>query len=169
MNFDRWVALDALLLGEAFPVERKDEYECAFPTAAGRPFVSALVAVPVAFPSLVILFRDTTRLGSAEEGGVPSCSNFFFMSLTLARAVVGTALPVADRNLAVLSLPAPEGLLVNLSSTGLETERWGVLVAARVPGGGGLAGVPFPFPFAFAFACPFPFPRLMEVDRAGGV
>lgn len=87
---------------------------------------------------------------------MPFCSNFFFMSLTLARAVGGTALPVTDRNRVVGSLPVPAGVLVNLSSTGLEAERWGVLVAVRLAARGGLAGVPFPFP-------------LVDVDRAGGV
>ena len=113
---------DELDLDGVVPVVRNDEYECALPTAV-RPFA------PLTAPSLALLLvRDTTRRGSGE-GCVPFCSNFFFISLTLARAVeAGRALPVpvADRILG----PSPP---TNLSSTGLEAERYIGLVPARVP------------------------------------
>lgn len=122
-NFVRWVPRDELDLAELAPAVRNDEYDCAPPTAA-RPFV------PFTAPSLaLVLVRDAIRRGSGE-GCVPFCSNFFFMSFTLARAAeAGRVLPVlvADRIL-VPSLPA------NLSSTGLEAERYIGLVPTRVPG-----------------------------------
>lgn len=59
MNFDRWVLADGLLLGEeALPVVRNDEYDCAFPTDAERPFVPGTLASLAAF-------REAARRGSA--------------------------------------------------------------------------------------------------------
>lgn len=121
---------DELDLVEFAPVVRSEEYDCALPTAA-RPFV------PFTAPSLALLLvRDTTRRGSGE-GWVPFCSNFFFMSFTLALTVVAgrplplpVPVPVADRIL-VPSLAA------NLSSTGFEAERNMGLVPTRVPGPAG--------------------------------
>lgn len=82
----------------------------------------------LAVPSL-LAFRDATRLASVGDW-LPFCSNFFFISFTLARTAPGTALPVADRIL-VPSLP------VDLSSTGLEADRYMGLWAVRLPGGAG--------------------------------
>lgn len=60
------------------------------------------------------------------------------MSLTVARAAAGTALPVADRS-RVPSAP----VRMCLSSTGLEAERWVGRVAVREPGAvGSLEGFP---------------------------
>lgn len=121
-NLVLWVARDELDLDGFVPVVRNDEYDCALPTAA-RPFA------PFTAPSLaLVLVRDTARRGSGEGCG-PFCSNFFFMSFTLARTVEAgrvVPVPVADRILGP-SLPA------NLSSTGLEAERNMGLVPTRVP------------------------------------
>lgn len=129
-NFVLCVPRDELDLDGFAPDVRNDEYGCALPTAA-RPFA------PFTAPSLaLVLVRDTARRGSGEGCG-PFCSNFFFMSFTLARAVeAGRVLPVpvADRILG----PSPGA---NRSSTGLEAERNMGLVPARVPGAaGGLDG-----------------------------
>lgn len=70
--------------------------------------------------------RDATRLGSVADWPA-FCSNFFFMSLTVALAAAGVALPVAVRIL----VPS---LFASLSSTGLEAERKGGLVWMRLAG-----------------------------------
>lgn len=75
---------------------------------ADRPLTGLLVAsfAPV---------RDATRLASVADWPA-FCSNFFFMSLTVALAAAGVALPVAARVLVA-------SVFVSLSSTGLEAER----------------------------------------------
>ena len=79
-NFVLCAPRDELDLDGFAPDVRNDEYDCALPTAA-RPFA------PFTAPSLaLVLVRDTARRGSSEGCG-PFCSNFFFMSFTLARAV----------------------------------------------------------------------------------
>lgn len=121
-NLVLWVPRDETDLDGFVPVVRNDEYDCALPTAA-RPFT------PFTAPSLALaLVRDMVRRVSGDGCG-PFCSNFFFMSFTLARAVeAGRVLPVpvADRILG----PSPAA---NLSSTGLEAERYIGLVPTRVP------------------------------------
>lgn len=142
MNLERWEPADGLLFGDAAPpaAARSDEYDCAFPKDAERPLA------PGGLESLVAA-RDAERRGS-PAGWEPVCSNFFFMSLTLARAAAGTALPVAERS----RVPSV-GVGSCLSSTGLEAERCMGLVGARVPGAvGSLEG----------------FPLLVDVDREGG-
>lgn len=136
-NLDRWVVLDRV---GGVPFERRAEYDCEFPmTVAERPFKA------LAGPSFAMV-RGTTRRASGGDGA-PFCSNLFFISLTLARAMLGAAaLPVTDRSLAWASP------LATLSSTGFEAERYMGLVAVRGPVlGAVVVGVP------------------LLVDREGGV
>lgn len=124
-NLDRWVFVAGVLLGEAVPAARNDEYDCEDPAVAERPLVTA------GLPSLTA-FREVVRRGSAEGGRGPFCSNLLVMSFTLARAAAGTALPVAERNL----VPSEPGG-ANLSSTGFDAERCVGLVEAREAGAAG--------------------------------
>lgn len=121
---ERWEAVEALLLRESVPVVRKDEYDAGFPIVAERPVND------LAGPSFTAPVRDAARRGSTGGGWPAFCSNLFFMSLTVPPlvAAIGTALPVAECNL------VPSLLSANLSSTGLEAERWEGLAAVRLPG-----------------------------------
>lgn len=79
----------------------------------------------LAAPSFAAPVRDAALRGSI--GDWPAfCSNLFFISLTVLLVVGGAALPVTER------IRDPWAS-VNLSSTGLEAERWAGLAAMRVP------------------------------------
>lgn len=83
------------------------------------------------------------RRGSVEDIEL-FCSNFFFISFTLARAALWRPLPWPEPGPAVVvvGVPVTDRILVpsvpeNLSSTGLEAERYIDLVPVRLPGAEG--------------------------------
>lgn len=133
MYLVRWVPrIDALLVVSA-PVVRNVEYDdWPLVPVAVRPLV------PFGAASLGEL-RDAVLRGSEDDCGT-FCSNFFFISFTLARLAAGIPLLVADRALAP-SEPT------SLSSTGLDAERCTGLGTTRLPGTPG-SFEPIPLPFA---------------------